>query len=550
MTREVREIHGRLYLYENFYVWDRDAQRSRKVRSVYLGPCDKNKNVLSAPVPRVESVHSAFPVGPLACFYSGARDLAVVERTRTILAVPLPSAQAFLAMGLNQVVHRLALRLLPEWVQESPLPQWERWDVSQLSKRSFEDTLDALCHLSKTGTKVEKGMDLQDELTRAWRAETREPAGYYYDFDITKVRFYGSTQPYAEMGHASDRSIRRVVGFGLVTSRVRHHPVQLRPIAGSRNDMLSVDETVARLEAADVKGVTLVMDRGMVSPDNVARVRKAGYHQIGMVRDGGDEWWEALGKWDERELERPEHLVLRPSGERMFARAWTGSMLGQSQLRLALVVDPEWKELERLGRKERLRELQGNPGTDRLRELRDELGIEDPRRSGKGGYAPGLLRKARGRRGFRVIPEKVEKQEVRDGRHLLFSTDPSMEAAEMCRAYFERDAIEKCFRTAKGPLSLAPIRYRSEVRLEAYSAVLYLGLLLWSWEERKLRKKYPRRTLEDALWALRDVSLVRIGSGKTVREFTTRLNDEQKGLMRLLGGTRLLPHPQIAFQPR
>jgi len=53
----------------------------------------------------------------------------------------------------------------------------------------------------------------------------------------------------------------------------------------------------------------------------------------------------------------------------------------------------------------------------------------------------------------------------------------------------------------------------------------------------------PSRTLEDALWSLRDVSLVRIGSGKTVREFTTRLNDDQKDLLRLLGGKAVLPVP-------
>ena len=142
--------------------------------------------------------------------------------------------------------------------------------------------------------------------------------------------------------------------------------------------------------------------------------------------------------------------------------------------------------------------------------------------------------------------EKVEEEALRDGRHLLFSTDASLSAEEMCRAYFERDAIEKSFRTAKGPLSLAPIRYRSETRLEAYATVLYTGLLLWSWEERKLREKYPRRTLEDALWALRDVSLVRIGSGKTVREFTTRLNTEQEELLALLGGDTILPVPKHA----
>ncbi len=53
----------------------------------------------------------------------------------------------------------------------------------------------------------------------------------------------------------------------------------------------------------------------------------------------------------------------------------------------------------------------------------------------------------------------------------------------------------------------------------------------------------PRRTLEDMFWSLRDVSLVKIGSGKTVREFTTRLNDGQKDLPRLLGGAPLSPHP-------
>ncbi|EQD68524.1 hypothetical protein B2A_00400, partial [mine drainage metagenome] len=129
---------------------------------------------------------------------------------------------------------------------------------------------------------------------------------------------------------------------------------------------------------------------------------------------------------------------------------------------------------------QRLRELQGNPGKLRLRELRQELKVQDPRRQGKGGHVPGLLVGSAGRRGFRVDPEAVKEDQVRDGRRLLFSTDGEMSAEEMCRAYFERDAIEKSFRTAKGPMSLAPIRYRSEVRLDAYSTVLYLGLLLWS----------------------------------------------------------------------
>jgi hypothetical protein len=532
----------RYYLYERESFWDPKRRRTRQRTVRYLGRCDKNGKLIQAVKPRVERVYSATPAGPTSCFYAAAKDLSIVERARAVLKVDLPVAQGFLALALNQVVYRLPVSTrLSSWVQDSLLPQWEKWDVSNLSRRGFEGTLDALCSYTQGMRKLQAGLELQDELTRAWRGETREPAGFYYDFDTTKVRYYGTTQPYAEVGHASDRSIRRVVAFGLVTSRVHHHPVQLRPIMGSRSDFLSVDETVGRLEGADVKGVTLVMDRGMVSAENIARVRKAGYHQIGMVRDGGDDWWEALGHWDEEALQRPENLVVRPSGERLYAQAWTGRLLGQRQLRLALVVDPEEKELERLGRDEKVRELLGAPEKARVRELRVELGVQDPCRKKNGHYTPGLLVKSRGRRGFQVDREKVKEETLRDGRHLLFSTDVDLSAEEMCRAYFERDAIEKSFRTAKGPLSLAPIRYRSETRLEAYATVLYTGLLLWSWEERKLRRKYPRRTLEDALWALRDVSVVKIGSGKTVREFTTKLNGEQEDLLALLGGDTYLP---------
>jgi hypothetical protein len=248
-----------------------------------------------------------------------------------------------------------------------------------------------------------------------------------------------------------------------------------------------------------------------------------------MVRDGTAGRWEALGKWREKELERPEHLMVRPSGERMFARAWTGSMLEQSQLRLTLAVDPEEKEAKRLGRTQRLQELQGNPGKVRLRELRGEL--------------TGLVGKAKGRRGFRVVPEKVEEDELRDGRRLLFSTDAETSAEEICRAYFERDAIEKSFRTAKGPMSLAPIRYRSEVRLDAYATVLYLGLLLWSWAERNLRAKYPEMTLEEAFHTLGEVAWIRFGARKSVRDWTTRTTTEQAELPRTLGATDYLPVP-------
>ena len=87
---------------------------------------------------------------------------------------------------------------------------------------------------------------------------------------------------------------------------------------------------------------------------------------------------------------------------------------------------------------------------------------------------------ARGRRGWKGDEGKGEEQRVRDGRFLLFSTDPEREAREIFDLGSQRGAIENVFRTSKGELMLGPPRMRRPDRLEAHATVVYLALLLWS----------------------------------------------------------------------
>ena len=163
-----------------------------------------------------------------------------------------------------------------------------------------------------------------------------------------------------------------------------------------------------------------------------------------------------------------------------------------------------------------------------------------------------MAEKSRGRRGF-VVNEKMLAEEGKGlGRFLLFSTDLSLDAEEMFQLYFQRDAIEKVFETTKGELSLGPIRYRRVDRLDAYATVVYMAYLLWSWAERKLkegwpgvpkevREKYPEMGLSEGLRLLEDVSWVKFGAGKSVREWATRLTGVQEAILKPLGAARFLP---------
>ena len=134
----------------------------------------------------------------------------------------------------------------------------------------------------------------------------------------------------------------------------------------------------------------------------------------------------------------------------------------------------------------------------------------------------------------------VEEEEKRDGRFLMFSTDMSVDPNDMFTTYFQRDSVEKAFRTAKSELSLAPLRYRRKDRIDAYTTVQYIAYLLWSWAERTVRDKFPGMKLQQALNSLSDVSIVSFRSNKSIHRWTTRLTEEQEKLLNLFGATKYL----------
>ena len=538
--RSITHIRERHYLYEKETYWD-DRSRSRKQRVVrYLGPCDKQGNLLAEPRPRVDHVQSAFPMGRLALFTAISQELRIVERAEEMGLDGLV-VRHFLCLALNQMIDRLARRRLASWVRASPLPTWLSIPSDTLTPTTYDGVLSAVCHHDRISRHMDnRGPVLQDAWNRAWRGSSREPAAAYYD--ITKQRYYGTHCSLAQMGHDSERGLSTVVGFGLVVSREHHHPLFCRPLPGGRNDVITVRETVKELEAMDFRGLTMIMDRGMVSEENVNDVVEAGYHQVGIVRAIDREKpkgaWGYLARWPGKELERARWLVKRPTGEGLYARAFTAPLYGRP-LRLTVVEAPEWRAEEKSARDLLLWELEGGS-------------VPDERRSYLRQLLKPVVRKARGRWGFEVDRKAVGEEEARDGRFLMFSTNLSLEASEMFRMYFERDVVEKCFRTAKEELDLGAIHVRREDRLEAYATVIYLALLLWTWGERRLkealprmpqkfRKKYPSLTLWEALRLLDGISWVRFASGKRVRDWTTQLNGDQEALYRALGVTRLLP---------
>ncbi|EQD78125.1 transposase (IS4), partial [mine drainage metagenome] len=409
-----------LYEYESYY--DRKVRHSRQRMVRYLGPCDRKGKVLKPPKVQLEGVSSSFPVGRVLVFLASAEQLRIREHVRKVLGVSDEEAGHFLVVVLNQATDRVPDEHLGEWVRASPLPRLLSMDGERIVPEIVERVHSALCHLSDAKVWEDRGLLLQHELTRAWRAKCREPPGAYYD--VTKQPFFGWTNPYAERGHDANGGISNVVGFGMVVSEGHHHPYLCRPLPGNQNDSLSVGGTVEMLRARGYEKVRLVMDRGMISKENVALARREGYPLVGLVKGWSTETLALASQWPEDELEVPEYVV-RTSRGSVYARAMTVALWGLPQLRLAVVVNTRRKREEREGRDLALQEFEG-PGPvskERLTELKRILKVQNPgKRKKKGGYVPGLLVRCKGRRGVRVDWEAVKRDRSVDGRFLIFST--------------------------------------------------------------------------------------------------------------------------------
>ena len=527
---------GRYYRYLVEGRWDPIRKYTVQRTIACLGRCDTKGHILTPSRPRVDRVHSAYPVGALAFFHAVADDIHLVTIAREVLGLDETDGAHLEALCLNQMTGRRPHEHLPEWVRVTPLPGWSGVDPARYTDTGFARVMDRLCRVTVNGNFEDGGVRLQQALTEEWRSRSREPATGFYD--ITKQRYYGETNPWAANGHDSERGISRVVGFGLVVSSEHRHPYLCRPWPGNRNDQITMPETVDYLKAQGFPGLKLIADRGMVSAKNVAYLVHQGFHQVGLVRDWPKPTWEYAGRWPGGELEQTRYAVVRPSGQMVYVRSLTAPLFEQPRMNVVIGVDPRRKLKERERREVALKEMEGT--------------VSDERREVLKGSLRGLLTKAQGRRGFVVDREKVAEAAVRDGRFVLFSTDLEMTAEEVFRWYFGREGIEEAFRTGKGDLSLGPLRMRADYRITAYSTVMYVAWLLWSWGERRLqevwegvdknlREKYPHPTLSSALEFLEGIHWVRLGAGKSVHEWTTRLSEVQKAILRSVGGTRHLP---------
>jgi len=300
-------------------------------------------------------------------------------------------------------------------------------------------------------------------------------------YDVTSTYFEGecASNALAHLGHSRDhRPDCKQVCIALVVSR-EGMPLGYEVFAGNRTDVTTVEDIVEKIEAQyGAAGRIWVMDRGMVSEDNLEYLKDGGRRYIvGTPKSQLRRFEQELLRSDWQQVREGLEVRLCPSpdGKESF-------ILCRSSARAI-------KEKQIHDRFEKRIEKGLVKLTESCRKRKQRVGAIE-RRIGRlleaNSRAAGLFQvDVRERAGggaevvWRVIEEWRAWAELSEGCYLLRSNITDWSAEELWRAYIQLTEAEAAFRIQKGDLRIRPIWHQREERVEAHILVCFLAYVLW-----------------------------------------------------------------------
>jgi transposase len=339
-------------------------------------------------------------------------------------------------------------------------------------------------------------------------------------YDVTSTYFEGQAlkNEKAARGYSRDkRSDCKQVCIGLVCTP-EGLPLSYEVFAGNRTDVTTVRDIVCKMEERFGQAERIwVMDRGMVSEDNIGflRQRKALYivgtpkaqlrHFEAELADN-DAWTEVQDGLEARLVEHPdgdgaESFVLCRSTQRA---AKEQAMLERQMNRLTeklVTIDTALR-----GHKNKTID------TDKLeRRIGRWLGkycaaarlLEVEVVKDQKGQAVGLC--------LACPIEKGHSRNLSQGAYLLRTNCTEMDPAKIWRWYVQLTQAEAAFRTSKSDIGLRPIYHQKSERVESHLLVCFLSLAMWRSLEMWMQSKglgTSARKLVEAVSTIRSMDVV------------------------------------------
>ncbi len=361
-------------------------------------------------------------------------------------------------------------------------------------------------------------------------------------YDVTSTYFEGEAKqiPLAQRGYSRDhRPDCKQVNIALVVSR-EGIPLGYQLFAGNRNDVTTLEEIVDRIERLYGKANRIwVMDRGMISEENVRFLKEAGRRYIVGTPKGMLKRFERellAQDWHQVHIGLEVRFCPAPGGEELFVLCRSAQRKEKEQAIHERFEKRIEEGLEKIAVSCRKRKQEPVVVAQRVGRL---LGQNS---RAAGAFQVQIVPDANGLAKFswKKVDRWRQWARLSEGCYLLRSNVMEWSPEELWRVYIQLTEAEAAFHIQKSDLQLRPIWHKKAMRVEAHILVCFLAYVLWKTlaqlcqraglgnEPRKVFQELAEVTLVDVLLPTR--------SGVTIRKrCVSRPTEHQAILLQRLG---------------
>jgi transposase len=382
--------------------------------------------------------------------------------------------------------------------QQSELEVAQRWYADS----ALEDLL-GVPFGQINDARLYRGLDVlharKDKLCAHLQQRYQDLFGVEFEFllyDVTSTFFEGESKANAKAARGYSRDQRpdcKQVNIGLVVTP-EGLPIGYEVFKGNTADVTTVEEMIKMMEDKYGKPKRIwVLDRGMVSEDNIVFLRARGArYLVGAAKA-------QLKKFEAQLLEQANWTEVQPGVEVKLAAHPDGAssekyILCRSSARRqkeAAMIELARQRLRAQLDKTHL-SLQRRPAKD-VSKIERRIG----RWLGRFSSAEKLIevtvqKDAQGRGCGLQITERAQNTawaQLAHGAYLLRTNCTEQDPAKLWRWYMHLTQAEDAFRISKSDLNLRPVFHQKTQRVEAHILVCFLSLALWRTVEMWMRGK-------------------------------------------------------------
>jgi transposase len=299
-----------------------------------------------------------------------------------------------------------------------------------------------------------------------------------YDLTSTYVEGAAEANPMMRRGYSRDHrpDCEQLVLALIVNSE--GFPFSYEIFDGNRADVSTMEAILRTVERKHGKARRVwVFDRGIVSEENLASIRKrGGQYLVGTPRSKMREFESELLK-DDFEQVRPEVEVKQiaiPGGEETYVLCRTSGRKEKEKAirsRFAEKIEKSLEGLEKRIKEGRLK--------DRYKMERYLGRIQAANSQVADLYQMGIADTADGERlQWAIKPDQQKWREAREGAYMLRTNLAAESAADLWQKYMQLTEVEAAFRALKSELAIRPLFHQLEKRVKAHVMIAFIGYAL------------------------------------------------------------------------